>query len=390
VLRANDRVRLTAQLIDAKTDTNTWSHSYERNSNDVINLQKQLASDVSNEVGARLGASELALLSPGGTVSPGVFDALLQGRFHQQRGSRAEINRAIEFYQQATLMDPDFAPAYASLSSAYTDLRSVYVAPREVMPKAKAAAMKALELNETLPEGHAALGNVMMFYDYDWQGAERELKRAIELRPSYAEAHAVYGRLLSATKRFDEAKAQILEARKLDPISPFLAAVAAATFYNLRDYDNAVAQGREAVKLDPDLWLANAFLGLALQKKGDLDGAIKVLEHARTVNDSPTILEMLGGVYAEAGRTGDARKIVDVMIQRNSRNYVCPYEIATTLVALQEKEAALQWLKKSIEARADCTPWIGVDSKLDPLRSDPRFREMVESVGLDPDVTKKK
>jgi tetratricopeptide (TPR) repeat protein len=194
--------------------------------------------------------------------------------------------------------------------------------------------------------------------------------------------------LLSATKRNEEAKAQLLEARKLDPISPFLAALAAATFYNLRDYDNSIKQAREAVELDPDLWLANAFLGLALQKKGDLDGAINVLEHARTVNDSPTILEMLGGVYAKAGRTEDAKKIVDAMIQRNSQNYVCPYEIATTLVALQEKEAALHWLKKSIEARADCTPWMGVDAKLDPLRSDPRFREMVKGIGLDPDMPK--
>lgn len=388
VLRAAERVRLTAQLIDGKTNSIVWSHSYERNSKDVINLQKQLASDVSHEVGARLGASELAHLSAGRTVLPEVYDALLQGRFHQQRGTRVDINRAIEYFQKAISLDPEFAPAYASLSSAYTDLRSVYAAPREVMPKAKAAALKAIELDGTLPEGHAALGNVMMYYDYDWQGAERELVRAIELRPSFAEAHVTYGELLSATKRKEEAKAQILEARKLDPISPFLAALAAATFYNLRDYDNSIKQAREAVELDPDLWLANAFLGLALQKKGDLDGAIKVLEHARTVNDSPTILEMLGGVYAEAGRTEDAKKIVDAMIQRNSQNYVCPYEIATTLVALQEKEAALHWLKKSIEARADCSPWMGVDAKLDPLRSDPRFREMVKGIGLDPDMPK--
>jgi len=147
---------------------------------------------------------------------------------------------------------------------------------------------------------------------------------------------------------------------------------------------------RAAVALDPDLWLANAFLGLSLQRKGDLAGAIAVLERARTVNDSPTILEMLGGVYAEAGRTADAKKVVETMVNRASVDYVCPYEIGTTLVALGERDAALQWLQKSIDARADCSTWMAADAKLDPLRSDPRFREMVRSIGLNPDLPRAK
>jgi eukaryotic-like serine/threonine-protein kinase len=382
ILQVNDRVRITAQLIHGPSDTHVWSKSYERDLRNVIALQHEIASDIAREVRISLGPQEQAHLARAREVIPEVHEAYLRGRFHLQNGSQASIYRALDYFQQAIQKDVEYAPAYAGMADAYTAMRSIYAAPSEVMPKAKAAALKAVALDETLPEAHVSLGSVLMFYDYDWPNAERELQRALDIKPSYAEAHDYYAMFLVANRRFQAAVDEILRARQLDPVSGQIATDAAWVFYLRRDYDQMMEQAKAAVELAPNYWLAHLQLGLAYEKKGDFARAVQELEEARRMDDNPGILEMLAGTYAAAGRPEEARKITAEMVERSKTRYVCAYEVATSYAGLKDRESAFLWLRKSLDERADCSPWIAADPKLDPLRDDPRFQDLLRRIGL--------
>jgi serine/threonine protein kinase/tetratricopeptide (TPR) repeat protein len=382
ILRVKDRVRITAQLIHGPSDTHVWSKSYERDLRNVIALQHEIASDIAREVRISLGPQEQAHLARAREVIPEAHEAYLRGRFHLENGTDASIHRALDYFQQAVEKDVEYAPAYAGVADAYTAMRSVYAAPSEVMPKAKVAALKAVALDETLPEAHVSLGGVLMFYDYDWPNAEREFQRALDIRPSYAEAHDYYAMFLVANRRFPAAVEEILRARQLDPVSGLIAADAAWVFYLKRDYDQFMEQAKAAVELAPDFWLGHLQLGLAYEKKGDFARALQELEAARRMDDNSGVLEMLAGTYAAAGRPDQARKITEEMVKRSKKRYVCAYEVATTYAGLKDRESAFLWLRKSLDERADCSPWIAADPKLDSLRADPRFQDLLRRLGL--------
>jgi TolB-like protein/DNA-binding winged helix-turn-helix (wHTH) protein/Tfp pilus assembly protein PilF len=382
ILKVNDRVRITAKLIDGPSDTHLWSKRYERDLRNIIALQHEIASDIAREVRISLRPQEQAHLARAREVIPEVHEAYLRGRFHLQNGSKASIYRALDYFQQAIEKDVEYAPAYAGIADAYTAMRSTYAAPSEVMPKAKAAALKAVALDETLPEPHVSLGGVLMFYDYDWPNAEREFQRALDIRPSYAEAHDYYAMFLVANRRFEAAVDEILRARQLDPVSGLIAADAAWVFYLKRDYDQMMEQAKAAVELAPNYWLGHLQLGLAYEKKSDFARALQELEEARRMDDNSGILEMLAGTYAAAGRPDEARKITEEMVERSTKRYICAYEVATTYAGLKDRESAFLWLRKSLDDRADCSPWIAADPKLDPLRTDPRFQDLLRRLGL--------
>jgi eukaryotic-like serine/threonine-protein kinase len=382
ILRVNDRVRITAQLIHGPSDTHVWSKSYERDLRNVIALQHEIASDIAREVRISLGPQEQTHLARAREVVPEVHEAYLRGRFHLQNGSKASIYRALDYFQQAIQKDVEYAPAYAGVADAYTAMRSIYAAPSEVMPKAKAAALKAVALDETLPEAHISLGSVLMFYDYDWPNAERELQRALDIKPSYAEAHDYYAMFLIANRRFQAAVDEILRARQLSPVSGLIAADAAWVFYLKRDYDQMMEHAKAAVELAPNYWLGHLQLGLAHEKKGDFARALQELEEARRMDDNSGILEMLAGTYAAAGRPDEARRITEEMVERSKKRYVCAYEVASSYTGLKDRESAFLWLRKSLDERADCSSWIAVDPKFDPLREDPRFQDLLRRIGL--------
>jgi len=382
ILRVNDRVRITAQLIHGPSDTHVWSKSYERDLRNVIALQHEIASDIAREVRISLGPQEQTHLARAREVIPEVHEAYLRGRFHLQNGSKASIYRALDYFQQAIQKDVEYAPAYAGVADAYTAMRSVYAAPSEVMPKAKAAALKAVALDETLPEAHVSLGSVLMFYDYDWPNAERELQRALDIKPSYAEAHDYYAMFLIANRRLQAAGEEILLARQLSPVSGLIAADAAWVFYLKRDYEQMMEQAKAAVELAPNFWLGHLQLGLAHEKKGDFARALQELEEARRMDDNSGILEMLAGTYAAAGRPDEARRITEEMVERSKKRYVCAYEVASSYAGLKDRESAFLWLRKSLDERADCSSWIAVDPKFDTLREDPRFQDLLRRIGL--------
>jgi tetratricopeptide (TPR) repeat protein len=251
------------------------------------------------------------------------------------------------------------------------------------MPKARTAALKAIELDPNLAEAHVSLGSIELFYEYDWQGAEREMKRAIELKPGLAEAYDGYAAVLAGVGRADEAVAMEQRARDLDPLSALYAANAAWNCYLARRFDEAVRQGQQAVALNPELWFAHTMLGLAYEKAGRYQDAIDALNRARALDRSVTILEFLAGTYVAAGRKAEARKVLDELTTRASQEYVCPFEIATVHAALGDTRAALEQLEKGYEHRADCMPWLEADPKLDSLRQLPQFQDLRRRMGLE-------
>ncbi len=384
VLRSGNQVRITTQLIYGPTDTHLWAESYDRDLGDVINLQREVARDIARQIRIALTLEDQTRLANANPINSQAHELYLLGRYHLRGSTEGEINRAIVYFQQATEKDPAFARAYAGLADAYTALRSTYFAPQKVMPKAKAAAIKAIELDEGVAEGHVSLGGVLMFYDFDWAAAEREFRRAIELNPSLAAGHDYYATYLAAVGRPQEAVREIERALDLDPLSPLVIADAGWVYYLARDYDTAAEVSLKGIDLEPQFWPLYWNLGLAYEKKGKYQEAIVVLEKARQFDDSPTTLEMLGGAYAAAGLKDKANRVAAELVERSKHRYVCPYEVATIYAGLGKQEAALQWLRQAVDDRADCAPWMQADAKLDGMRSNPRFQDLLRRVGLRP------
>jgi serine/threonine-protein kinase len=382
VMRSADRVRITAELIDARTDQHLWAHDYERDLRDVLALQSDVAQAVAQEVRAKLTSGEQARLARTRPIDPAAQDSYLKGRFFLTKGTEDAIVKAIGYFRSAIEKEPLGARGYAGLSDAYAALRSIYRRPQDVMPQARAAAQKAVELDDSLAEGHVSLASAKMFYDFDWTAAEREFRRAIELNPGLADAHDGLALFLMANERHEEASAEIEKARQLDPLSPIILGDAAWVYYGARRYDRALALARQWVEQEPESPWSHTNLGLALEKTGHVAQAIRELEKAASIDRSVTILEWLGGTYAVAGRRDDARRILAELTGRAQKGYVCPYEIATVYAGLGEKDNAIQWLQKGVRERADCMPWIQSDSKMDPLRADPRFAAILRDVGF--------
>jgi TolB-like protein len=384
VLRSGDKVRITAQLIHGATDRHLWAESYQRDLRDVLSMQSEVALAIAGEIAAKLTPQEEKRLAAARPVTPEAHELYLKGRYELNKQTEASLRKAIDDFRKAIEKDPGFAPAYAGLADSYSFLRSTYAAPKDVMPQAREAARRALELDDTLAEAHVSMGLTLFFYDFDWAGAEKELKRAIELNPNLADAHDAYATFLAGMNRSAEAVAEIERARRLDPLSLLILSDAAWVYYCVRQYDRAIEESRKAIELDPNFWPGHAFLGLAYEKTGRFAEAVEELEKARRLDDSPTIYELLGGAYAACGKKEEAKKVLTELTERSSRRYVCPYEVATIYAGLGEKDAAFEWLDKAVEARADCVPWIKPDPKIDPLRSDPRYAALLRRVGLPP------
>jgi serine/threonine-protein kinase len=382
VVRAGDRVRISAQLIDAKPDQHLWAHDYERDVRDVLALQADVAKAIAQEVRVTLTPREEARFATVRPVDPAAQEAYLKGRYFLDKQTEDSIVKAIGYFRQSIEKDARDARGYAGLADAYSALRSVYRSPHQVMPQAKAAAVKAIALDESLAEGHVSLGFVRMFYDFDWKAAEREFRRAIQLNPNLGDAHDGLALFLMANERHAEASAEIEKARQLDPLSPVILGDASWVYYGARRYDRALGYARQWVELDPKSPWSHTYLGLALEKTGRVEEAIHELETAAATDRSVTILEWLGGAYAAAGRTADARKVITELTSRAEKRYVCPYEVATVYAGLGDKDSAFEWLQKGVEERADCMPWIQADSKIDSLRSDPRYAGILRGVGF--------
>jgi serine/threonine-protein kinase len=383
VAQSGGRVRITAQLIDGKTDRHLWVQSYERDVRDVLSLQGDVARAIAQEIQITLTPTEQSRLATARPVNRDAHEAYLRGRYHVARGTDESVKQAIADFEQASRADPEYAPPYAGLSDAYSMLRySSHLAPRTVMPQAKAAAARAVQLDPTLAEGHLSMAFALMSYEFDWPGAERELRQAIELSPNLAEAHHVSAMFLGGLGRHDEARAAIERARQLDPLSLMILVDAGWIAYLARDYNRTIDFNRRAIELEPNFWMAHRDLGLGYEKVGRYAEAVASLQKARQLDTNSSILEMLGGAYAAWGKPEEARRVLAELDEQAGRHYVCPYEIATVYAGLGDKESTLRLLEKGYQERADCMAWTGSDPKLDGLRGDPRFQDLVRRMGI--------
>ena len=381
VLRAGDRVRITVQLIRASTDEHLWAETYDRDLKDVLPLQGEVARTIASQIKVALSPEEESRLTPR-AVSSKAHEDYLEGLHYLHRNTEGDLRTAIEYFQRTTEQDPTYASGFAGLASAYANLSTNYRAPREVMPQAKAAALRALELDQNLAEAHAWLGFVSINFDWDAVTAEKELKRATELNPSSADAHNIYAWCLSGMGRHEQAIAEAKRAMELDPFSRLTYGDRSWVLLMARRYDRALLESKTVVERQPDFGYARAVLGLSYAENGRYSEAVTEAQSATRLDDSPFLLAVLAQVHALSGNKSQALRVLEDLERLTKKRYVCSYEVATAYVLLKEKDRAFRWFDKAVEDRSDCMVVLAVDPRLDSLRSDPRFQDLLRRVGL--------
>lgn len=384
ILRSDGHVQITARLIEAKTDTRIWSQTYERDIQDALKLQSEVAQAIADEIRIKLTPQEQARIRTTRPVNPEAFDAYLKGRHFWEARTEEGLKRSLEYFQQAIDVDPTYARAYAGLADSYATLgNNRFLPPYESFPQAKAAALKSLEIDPELAEAHASLAFSLWNYDLDWDAAEKEYKRAIELNPGYPTVYHWYSGYLSGMGRHAEAIAAINKARELDPLSPRINANVGLIFYFGRQYDQAVEELQKALQMDPNNAAAYFYMGMALSQKGDYPQAIAALEKSsQLLNSSPESVLELAFTYALAGKQKEARELLNRLMEEPNPGYIPALWVARIYAALGEKEEAIEWLQKAYEERSPQLPFLNVDPRLDVLRPDPRFQDLLRRMKL--------
>src|SRR5258708_775382 len=383
VQKANDQVRVNVQLINALTDAHLWADTYDRKLTDIFAVETEIAKTVADVLQAKLTGSEQHVIAARPTATTEAHQLYLKGRFFWNKRTGNDLKKSIDYFQQAIAADPNYALAYAGIADAYVFLPGYTAgAPRDCYPKAMAAAKKALELDDTLPEAHTTLALAIWYYDFDFSQANREFQRAIELNPNYATGHQQYGNnTLSALGRLDDAIAEGKRAVELDPLSLVINADLGMNYYYARRYDEAITQLRKTLEMDPGYYYAHVDLGQVLAAKRAFGEAISEYQKARALNDDPFVLGLLCHAYASSGNKTEALKILDQLKEVSGQRYVSLYSFAIVYLALDDKQEALRWLEQSYQDRAGADiGWIRVDSLLDPLHGDPGFEALAEKI----------
>jgi adenylate cyclase len=383
VQRSADQVRVNVQLIKAATGAHLWADTFDRKLTDIFAVESDIATTIAETLQARLTGSEKAAVAKRPTANSEAYELYLRGRFFWNKRTGADLRKAIEYFNQALDKDPSYAIAYAGLADSY-DLLSVYGAasPADSFPQAKAAAKKAVDLDETLAEAHTSLADVLNSYDFDFQQSLTEFERAIQLNSNYATAHHWYsvGPLL-ALGQFDRAIAEGKRAVELDPLSLIINADLGQDYFCARPYDEAIAQLRKTIEMDPRFYLAHWILGLVWQSKGQLSEAIAEYRKAVELNDDPFVLALLGQAYARAGQQEEGQRILARLSEEAKSRYVHAYSFALMFLALGNKERAIDEMERAYRERASQDVyWIQVDPLLDDLRGHPRFDALVRKV----------
>src|SRR5213596_214954 len=383
VQKANDQVRVNVQLINALTNAHLWAEIYDRKLTDIFAVESEIAKTIADTLQAKLTGSEKTAIAKAPTANTEAYELYHKGRSLWEKRSGDNIPKAIAFYEQAIARDPNYALAYAGLSSAYIILPFWAGVDRlDASSKAKDAALKALRLDPNLAEAHAALGKVLFFSEIDLTGAMREYKRAIELQPNDATAHHWLGNdTLAALGRFEEAIAQGKRAVELDPLSPVINTDFGTIFYYAHRYEESAMQLRKTLEIDPTFFYAHFNLGIALQAKGDLSGAIAEYEKAKQLSDNPYVSMLCAQARAYAGDKDAALQTLTELDKMSQHREVPSYLRALLYLSLNNKDEALRWLEQGYEERDGSNIcWINVDPLLDPLRGDPRFEALVKKV----------
>ena len=384
VLRAGDRVRITAQLIDAATDKHLWSQSYEGELRDTLALQDRVARAIAEQIQINLTPREQAALKNVRVVNPDAYESYLKGRFFWNKRTAEGLRVAVAYFNQAIEEDPNYAQAYSGLADTYAllgDWQYAVMTPTQAYPKAKAAALKAVELDSALGEAHNSLAFVLDGFDWDMDAGGKEFRRAIELSPGYATAHHWYAWHLALLGRYDEAIVEMKKAESLDPLSLIINADLAELLVIAHSYDESVEQSRKTIEMDPNFAMAHNQLGQAYLQQHMYEQAVLELQKAVQLSSrSPTCIANLARAYALSGKRDAAVELLDDLKTSAIPGYSHASEIASIYVSLGDTNEAMNWLEKGYAERFN--PGVLIRPGFDPLRADPRFRNLVHRVGL--------
>ncbi len=384
VLRSGDQVRITAQLIEASSDKHLWSQSYEGELRDTLDLQKRVAGAIANQIRINLTPQEQAALNTVRVVNPEAYESYLKGRYFWNKRTADGLKVALAYFNQSIEEDPKYAPAYSGLADTYAllgDWQYGVMTPKEAFPKAKGAAVKALELDSTLGEAHNSLAFVLDGFDWDLDSGGKEFQRAIELNPGYATAHHWYAWHLGLLGRYDQAIAEMRKAENLDPLSLIINADLAELLGLAHSYDESIRQSLKTIEMDPNFALAHNHLAQVYLQKHMYDEAVAELQIAvKLSGDSPTCVANLARAYVASGKRSEAVKLLGDLKKRSNPGYSNAAEIAMIYVSLGDVDQAMTWLEKGYEERFN--PGVLLRPGFDPLRSDPRFQNLLHRVGL--------
>lgn len=383
VFRSGRRVRITAQLIQAATDRHLWANSYERDVGDVLKLQSQIAQAIADAVEVQLTMQEHARLSKSHKVDPQAYEDYLKGMYLWNQRTEEGFERSIDYFKNAIALDPTDPQPYAGLADSYIMLGILgFQPPRQVYPVAKTAALKALELDDTSAPAHTALADIIKGYEWNWDDAEKEYRRAIDLNPNYAIAHMWYANLLSIMGRHSEALAEVKQAQELDPLSLSVNAFAGFTYLRARQYGEALRECQKALELGPQLPLGHWFLGQAYVAQRNFPEATEQLEQAVNLSGGgPLYLASLGYAYGVAGDRARAVAALDRLRKESGQRYVSPFDVAIVYLGLGNRPATFQWLEKAYQERTMRLTELPMPM-FDTLRTDPRFRDLEGRIGI--------
>ena len=383
VLRSNDTVRITVQLIEAANETHLWAESYERDLRHVLPLQSELAQDIAREVRVKLAPVDQARFSDVPIVHPEAYEAYLKGRYHWNRRSAEGLGKAIQYFQLAMAKDPAYPNAYAGLADCLSILGWwSYASPSDGCGKAKGLAQRAVEMDHSLAEGHASLAWATMLYDYNFVSAEREFERAIELNPRYATAHQWFGLYLALIGRYEEGYTELKRATRLDP-HPILNQSLGFVFFFAGRYDQAIEQFEKALELDPTLAQAHCVLGLTYAYKGIHESAIAAGQKAVELSHGAALfVACLGLAYAEAGLREETQKTLEELNRLSQQQYLSPYVLARIYEALGRRNEALDCLEKAFLERAAFMVCLKTDRRFDDMRPDRRFQDLLRCMSF--------
>jgi TolB-like protein/DNA-binding winged helix-turn-helix (wHTH) protein/Tfp pilus assembly protein PilF len=384
VLRSGDRVRISVAFVQAATDKRLWSNSYEGDLRDVFALQAGVARSIAEEIRVTLTASDHARLARLRTFDTEAYQAYSKGRFYWNKRTEEGLKKAIGLFQQAVDRDPDYALAWDGLADCWLPLGWYgYLAPEATFPHAREAVTKALALDDSLAEAHTSLAFVDLYYDRDWAGAEREFRRAIALNPNYANGHHWYGEFLSLVGRHKQAIEEAQHARELDPLSAIINTWVGSRYFFARQYDKAIEEYRNALEMDPDFAPARLVLGQAYEQLGMRQEAIAELERAVSLGGSNSVYEgSLAHALGIAGRHVEALQAVRRLNEMAKTRFVSSYDLALAHLGVGDEAKTFALLKAAVQERSPRVVFIGVDPRFDELRMDPRFQQLLRSIGL--------
>jgi TolB-like protein/DNA-binding winged helix-turn-helix (wHTH) protein/Tfp pilus assembly protein PilF len=383
VRRWSGRVRVTVELIQAQDQTDIWTESYDRELKDVLAVQDSIVRSIASQIHIALTEQQEKRLATPQELSPAAYEAYLKGRYYWNKRTGGSMQKAEQYFQQAIDNDPTYAAAHSGLADCNSGLTwHGFKSPAEALPKAYAAARKAVEINPESAEAHASLG-LAMSHRWDWTGAEGEFRRALQLDPQYANAHHWYGDYLSIRSRHDEALAEAKRALELDPLNLMISTWVGLRYYLAHDYPHAIEQNRDSIELDPNFAAAHLLLGEDYVQAGLRNEAVDELKRAADLSgDSPIYRAQVAVALAVAGRNREALRIAHELEAISRKRYVSPYGLAQIYAALNKKEDTFKWLQAAYDEHAVWMGYLAVDPIFDRYRSDERFKDLLRRVGL--------